>query len=283
MAIAKNKTMKKILTPYRLLFFSSLLMFFTQACTKDKNGDRLLFSIEDDIALGQQVAATVDSTYRAKGQLIERNNTRYATAYQQLDRIVNRILSSGQVAYKDEFKWDTKIIKDDKVLNAFATPGGHIYVFTGLIKYLDTEDQFAGVLGHEIAHADKRHTTKQLQTQYGINLLLAIVLGENQGALTQIATGLTSLKFGRDAESEADNFSVVYLGGTDFYACNGAAGFFEKMQSENQSVSPPEFLSTHPDPGNRIQAINNKAQQLSCKTLPSGSTGYAQLKNNLNQ
>ncbi|KAA5547705.1 M48 family metalloprotease [Adhaeribacter rhizoryzae] len=274
--------MKKIIINYRLAYFGLLLAFLTQSCAKDKNGDRLLFSIDQDIALGEQVAHTVDSTYRAKGQLIERNNSRYAPAYQHLDAIVNRVLSSGQVAYKDEFKWDTKIIKDDKTLNAFATPGGHIYVFSGLIKYLDNEDQFAGVLGHEIAHADKRHTTKQLQTQYGINLLLAIVVGENQGALTQIATGLTGLKFGRDAEREADDFSVVYLSGTN-YACNGAAGFFQKTQSENQSAGVPEFLSTHPDPGNRIEAINNKAQQQGCKTTPSGSTSFTQMKNILNQ
>ncbi|MGV3585433.1 MAG: M48 family metalloprotease [Adhaeribacter sp.] len=274
--------MRKIIINYRLAYFGLLLAFFTQSCAKDKNGDRLLFSIDQDIALGEQVAHTVDSTYRAKGQLIERNNARYAPAYQHLDAIVNRVLSSGQVAYKDEFKWDTKIIKDDKTLNAFATPGGHIYVFSGLIKYLDNEDQFAGVLGHEIAHADKRHTTKQLQTQYGINLLLAIVVGENQGALTQIATGLTGLKFGRDAEREADDFSVVYLSGTN-YACNGAAGFFQKTQSENQSAGVPEFLSTHPDPGNRIEAINNKAQQQGCKTTPSGSTSFTQMKNILNQ
>jgi len=259
-----------------------LLLSSALSCAKDKNGDRLLFSIEDDITLGAQVAEEVDSTYRAKGQLIERSNPQYATAYQYLDRIVNRILNSGQVAYKDEFKWQATLIKDDNTLNAFATPGGHIYVFTGLIKYLETEDQFAGVLGHEIAHADKRHTSKQLQTQYGLSILLAVVLGDNPGTLTQIAAGLATLKFGRDAESEADNYSVVYLGGTNYYACNGAAGFFEKMRTENQSSNPPVFLSTHPDPGNRIEAINAKAQEQGCKITPANTTTYNQFKNSLN-
>ena len=275
--------MKKMLFAYRTGFYGLLVfLLFPLGCAEDKNGDRLIFSIEDDIALGAQVAHTVDSTYRAKGQLLERSNSRNTAAYQHLDQIVNRVLNSGQVAYRSEFAWDTKIIKDDNVLNAFATPGGHIYVFSGLIKYLDNEDQFAGVLGHEIAHADKRHTTKQLQTQYGISLLLAVALGNNQGTLTQIATGLTSLKFGRDAEREADNFSVIYLGGTNYYACNGAAGFFQKILSENQGSGTPQFLSTHPDPGNRVQAINAKAQELNCQTTPAGSTSYAQFKASLN-
>jgi predicted Zn-dependent protease len=265
------------------VFFLCLLVV-PFSCTQDKNGDRLLFSIEDDIKLGLQVSTEVDSTYRSKGQLIERNDPRYEAAYQHLDRVVNRILNSGNVAYRNEFTWETKIIKDDKVLNAFATPGGHIYVFSGLIKYLDNEDQLAGVLGHEIAHADKRHTTKQLQTQYGIALLLSVALGNNPGTLTQIATGLATLKFGRDAEKEADDYSVVYLGGTNYYACNGAAGFFEKMMAENQSSGTPEFLSTHPNPGNRVEAINTKAQQENCKTALSGNTSdYQQFKNSLHE
>ena len=266
----------------RFAVLMSLLMV-QLSCTKDKNGDRLLFSIEDDKTLGLQVSAEVDSTYRAKGQLLERNDPRYKDAYQHLDGVVARILNSGKVSYKDEFSWETRIIKDDNTLNAFATPGGHIYVFTGLIKYLDNEDQLAGVLGHEIAHADKRHTTKQLQTQYGIALLLSVALGNNPGTLAQIATGLATLKFGRDAEKEADDYSVVYLGGTNFYACNGAAGFFEKMLAGNQGSDTPEFLSTHPDPGNRVQAINAKAQQEGCKTTPAGNTtAYQEFKNSLN-
>lgn len=265
----------------RIAFFLSLLLV-PFSCTQDKNGDRLLFSIEDDINLGMQVSAEVDSTYRAKGQLIERNDPKYAAAYQRLDQVVSRILNSGKVSYRTEFNWETKIIKDDNTLNAFATPGGHIYVFSGLIKYLDNEDQLAGVLGHEIAHADKRHTTKQLQTQYGIALLLSVAIGNNPGTLAQIATGLATLKFGRDAEREADDFSVVYLGGTNYYACNGAAGFFEKMLAQNQSGGTPEFLSTHPDPGNRVEAINAKAQSEGCKTTPASTPSYQDFKNSLN-
>ncbi len=251
-------------------------------CTEDKNGDRLIFSIEDDIKLGAQVSHEVDSTYQAKGQLLDPANPKNKVAYEHLNRIVNKILSSGKVSYRSEFAWDTKIIKDDNVLNAFATPGGHIYVFSGLIKYLDNEDQFAGVLGHEIAHADQRHSTKQLQRQYGLTILLSVALGSNPGTLTEIAANLATLKFDRDAEREADDYSVVYLGGTNYYACNSAAGFFEKILKDNQQGRTPEFLSTHPDPGNRVEAINNKAAAEGCRTQLSGATTYQDFKNSLN-
>lgn len=256
------------------------LITFTR-CAEDKNGDRLIFTIEDDIALGAQVAQQVDSTYRAQGQLLDPANPQNKAAYDHLNRIVNRILNSGRVAYRTEFTWDTKIIHDDSVLNAFATPGGHIYVFSGLIKYLDTEDHFAGVLGHEIAHADQRHSTKQLQRQYGLAVILSVALGNNPGTLAQIGTSLATLKFDRDAETEADAYSVIYLGGTNYYACNGAAGFFEKLIQGGQAGRTPAFLSTHPDPGNRVAAINEKAQAEGCRTQPVGGTAYQQFKNAL--
>jgi len=71
--------------------------------------------------------------------------------------------------HKDDFAWQVKIIDDPETLNAFATPGGYIYVYTGLIKFLDTEDQLAGVMGHEIAHADLRHSTRQMTSSYGVS------------------------------------------------------------------------------------------------------------------
>lgn len=256
---------------------------FLSSC-KDKNGERHIFSIQDDITLGNQVAHETDSIYRAKGQLLEPTDSRpnVKAAYAQLNGIVNKILSSDKISYRQEFGYEVKIIKDDNTLNAFATPGGHIYVFTGIIKKLDNEDQLAGVLGHEIAHADRRHTTDALERQYGLSMLLSIVLGDNQSQLVNIAAGLATLKFGRDAESEADFYSVEYLGDTH-YTCDGAAEFFKKMQSEEQAGRPPVFMSTHPRDEDRIKAITDKATADKCiKTVdPSSVSNYQTLKNNL--
>ncbi|WP_400190978.1 M48 family metalloprotease [Hymenobacter sp. B81] len=264
----------------RLYLFGALALGLgaaTSSCT-DKDGNPVLFSLEDDIALGQQVARQTDSTYAAKGQLLTRSAN--PQAYQALDAVVQRVLNSGQVQYRNEFAWDVKIIKDDNVQNAFASPGGHIYVFTGLIKYLDTESQLAGILGHEMAHADRRHTSRQLQNEYGINLLLSVVLGENPNQLAQIAAGLGTLKFGRDFEREADEYSVIYLNGTGHYACDGAAGFFIKAQ-EQGGAGVPEFLSTHPDPGSRITAIETKATELNCRNRTPANSNLQTLKASL--
>jgi beta-barrel assembly-enhancing protease len=265
-----------------------MALFITLGFSSCKDNEGVIFSIEDDKKLGAQVSQQVDSTYKAQGQLLERNssNANVQKAYASLDRIVNRVLNSGQVKYRNEFPWTIKIINDPNTLNAFATPGGYIYVYTGLIKFLDDEDHFAGVLAHEIAHADKRHSVRQLQRDYGIAILLSVALGNNPGTLEKIASQLAGtlggLKFSRDAETEADNTSVTYLSGTNHYACDGAAGFFVKMNQQTDQGNPPEFLSTHPDPENRVQNIQQQAQQQGCKTTTAPDTDFAELKRSLN-
>lgn len=266
---------RSFLKPLLLVGFAAA-SFGAASCSKDGDGV-ILFSVEDDVTLGDQVARQTDSLMRANptqyGRLLDRSS--HADAYRALDNVVNEVLNKGKLTYRNEFVWDVKIVdKEDR--NAFATPGGHIYVYTGLIKYLDRESQLAGVLGHEIAHADRRHTSKQLQTQYGIDFLLSLVLGNNPNQLAQVAAGLGQLKFSRDAESEADQYSVIYLQGTN-YTCDGAAGFFIKAQSEGPTTTPA-FLSTHPNPDNRIASIQAKAKELGCVKSTESDTNLATLK-----
>lgn len=268
----------------RSLLFWIVCTLALAGCARDRTGQRIIFSIQDDIRLGQQVARQVDSTFRAKGQLLERNSSepQVQRAYAHLDRILNRILNSGTITYRDEFRWEAKIINDPTTQNAFATPGGYIYVYTGLIRVLDSEDHFAGVLGHEIAHADRRHSMRMLQRQYGVSLLLSLALGNNPQTVSaiaaQLAGQLAGLRFSRSAERDADNFSVVFLAGTNHYACDGAAGFFERMLSMEDQGNPPEFLSTHPSPGNRVKDIRQKAAAEGCKTTPVSDAQFQEFK-----
>jgi predicted Zn-dependent protease len=259
-------------------FVSNFLWIFLlvfNSC-KNKDGGVNIFSLDDDKKLGAQVAQQIAGDPAHYPLLSEAD---YPQAYTHLRQIRDRILNSGNVNHKADFAWEVKIIRDDTTLNAFCTPGGYIYVYSGIIKYLDTEDQLAGVLGHEIAHADRRHSTDAMTQEYGIQTLVNIVLGKDTGALSGIAENLLFLKYSRNHEAEADEYSVIYLSGTP-YQCNGAAGFFTKLESAGNAKSTPEFLSTHPDPNNRITAINDKAKSLGCSTTPSGFD-YAAFKASL--
>lgn len=226
------------------------------SCSKKNEGEDFnIFSVNQDIEFGKQLVSYLESDTSDVDVL---DTIQYAAAYSHLYRIRDRILNSGQVFYKDRFEWRCRIIRDDETLNAFCAPGGYIYVYTGLIKFLDDEYSLAGVMGHEIAHADKRHSTSQMTKKYGISVLLAAV-GGDQSALGQIAGGLLALSYSRKDEEESDEWSVRYLCPTD-YKADGAAQFFRKIGSS----SVPEFLSTHPSPDNRVESIEALAQQLNC-------------------
>ncbi len=244
------------------------------ALTNCKNNQGLnLFSSDYDLKLGQQVSAQIAADPKQYPVLPERGNEEI---YRYVRDISKSIVNSGKVKYRNEFAWEVKIIDDDKTLNAFCTPGGFIYVYTGLIKFLDSEDQLAGVMGHEIAHADLRHSTRQLTKQYGISVLLELVTGNaNASTVQQIAVGLLSLQFSRTDEKEADGQSVVYLCNSK-YPADGCAGFFKKM--EGKGSNPPEFLSTHPNPGNRVEAIEKKAKDLGCSGGQTRQTEYQRIK-----
>jgi predicted Zn-dependent protease len=156
-----------------------------------------------------------------------------------------------------------------------------MYFYTGLIEYLDNEAQFAGVLAHEMAHADRRHSTEMLTKQYGFSILLGVLLGDNPSMLAKILADLTvnlgALKYSRNNEYEADEYAVKYLSDTEYHPL-GVAGFFEKLDGAS---SPPEFLSTHPSPENRIEAIYAVWESLGSPTGETFPERYQQFKNSL--
>lgn len=231
------------------------------------------FSVEQDIELGRQVSREINNNPAEYPLLPQQGNEE---VYAYVRNLTNKLLRTGKVAYAREFAWEVQIIDDDETLNAFATPGGYLYVYTGLIKFLDSEDELAGVMGHEIAHSAQRHSTQQMTKAYGLQILLGVVTGRSDpGTIEQIALGLASLSFSRNHESEADAYSVEYLCGTD-YSADGAAGFFRKINSSGGR--PPQFLSTHPDPGNRVEAIEAKAREMGCRGRGGDDREYQRIK-----
>ena len=247
---------------YRFKGFILSLLFLT-ACgvfnEKNKGKGFNLFTVEQDKELGAQVAAEIDGN---KAEFPQLDSVRYREVYQYVYKVRYKILNTGKVDFKDDFKWRLRIINDDKTMNAFCTPGGYIYIYTGILKFLESEDEFAGVLAHEIAHADSRHSTRQMTKMFGVQILLDVLAGDAT-ALKEITGALIGLKFSRKHETEADEKSVQYLCPTDYNAAGGA-GFFEKIEAMGGSGTP-EFLSTHPDPGNRVEHFHNSALILGCQ------------------
>lgn len=235
----------------------------------------ILMNISQDIQMGQAAVQEIEGKPTEYPILDSASNP---VAYGHIYRIRNNILNSGKVYYKNEFPWRIRIIKDDNTLNAFCTPGGYIYVYTGIIKYLDNETQLAGVMGHEIAHADRRHSANQMLKQYGLQTLIDIFTSGSTQQIAEIGGKLIALSFSRSDETEADDYSVRYLYGTE-YDPQGAKYFFQKIGG---SQGVPEFLSTHPNPTNRVVNIED-----TWKCLGSGGNNgtftqrYQEFKNSL--
>lgn len=216
-----------------------------------------VFPVSEDQKLGAQF----DQEIRASPQEYPILNNPSARDYVQ--GLVNRLIQAPDIKYRGTFAYRAEIINDDKTINAFCTPGGYIYVYTGLIKMLDNEASLAGVIGHEIAHAERRHSTNRMTTQLGLQTVMNIVLGKNTNQNIALAAnmfaGLGLLKNSRDDEMEADDYSFRYMRSTQWYP--GAINyFFDKVKGRGGS-GLERLLSTHPLPQDRIDATNERIRK----------------------
>lgn len=264
----------------KLAVFGGVIVMMLSSCgsgNTNKGKGINLFTVAQDRELGAQVAAEIAAN-PAEYPILD--SVKYRSVYNYVNKVRDKILNSGNVSLRNEFSWRIQIIKDDNTLNAFCTPGGYIYVYTGILRYLESEDQLAGVLGHEIAHADMRHSTRQMTTMYGVQTLLDVLAG-NRESIKTLTAGLLSLKFSRNHETEADERSVHYLCPTDYNA-DGGAGFFQKIQNEG-GANTPQFLSTHPNPDNRIENYHNQKATKGCTGNKTYTTEYKAMIAQLNK
>lgn len=215
------------------------------------------------------------------------DKTKHPVTYQQLRRVVNNILESPDIKEKDVFAYDSiTIIKDDKMVNAFCTPGGYIFVYTGLIKLAKNEDQLASVIGHEIAHAELRHSVKKLTRGVGRQAIIiagVAAAGASFGVFIgiEVANKILGLGLGRDQEKNADKKSVIYMGTGKHYSSVALADFFEELIKSGNDVRIPPILSSHPDTENRVFRIRKWAKKFGYRTSLGSNPEFAILQNSI--
>ena len=240
-----------------------LIIFPLSLLLSSCGGNVNLFSKQQDVQFGQQMQAEIA---KRPGDYPVLNNP---TIRNYVQGLVNKIVSASTVTNKD-FNYSVTIIQDDKTVNAFTLPGGPIYVYTGLLKFVDNEATLAGILAHEVTHADHRHSTQQMTKQYGIEQVTALALGNNPGLAAKIASGLAEnlgmLQFSRTDEFEADATSfddLMALPGRPWYPA--AINYFEikvlsKGSGSTGSNELTKLFATHPPSQERLNAITAKAK-----------------------
>ena len=217
------------------------------------------FSEQDEVQLGVQSVADVNK------KLPVLPNSDPITIYVQH-------LGAQLAEHAPGAKWPYNFhVVNQKEINAFALPGGPIYVNLGTIQAADNEAELAGVMAHEISHVVQRHATRAASKQMAAQLPLSILgglLGRGAGAQLaaaglQFGVGSYFLHNSRQAESEADliGTDIMYDSGFNPHAM---ADFFEKLNKEGGSRGP-QFFSDHPDPGNRAEAVSREVATLSSR------------------
>ncbi|OLB39658.1 MAG: hypothetical protein AUH11_03630 [Acidobacteria bacterium 13_2_20CM_57_17] len=216
------------------------------------------FSPQDDITLGKRAATD------AAKQLPSCNAPKVDAYLTQLGtRLAQKLPTSG-VQYPFEFH-----CVNDKAINAFALPGGYVFVNRGAIEAADNEAQLAGVMAHELSHVALRHGTNQaskaMLAETGLGIFGAVFGDSTGGALVTtlgtFAAGGVLLRYSRTAESQADvmGTQVLYDSGYDPRAM---AQFFEKLEAESKGKNPPEFFSDHPNPEHRVERVDEEVEKL---------------------
>jgi predicted Zn-dependent protease len=265
---------RKLAVPIVLLYVTILL---AQGPTQFHPGFNL-FSKDQDVQLGKESAAQV-----RKQMPVVRDPvlTEYVSR-------VGRRLADSQEARASGFPFTFEVVADPSI-NAFALPGGPMFIHTGLLKAVDNEAQLAGVMGHEMSHVILRHGTNQASKAQLIQLpaLLAgqVAGGSMLGKLTQVGIGLGAnsvlLKFSRSAESQADLMGSHLMAEAGYNPMQ-MARFFEKLNSQGGSRTL-EFLSDHPNPGNRERAIEEEADRLPQKNYSYQTGEFDRMKQVVSQ
>ncbi|TGJ99318.1 peptidase M48 [Leptospira semungkisensis] len=247
------------LIAFRKYFLILVLCFSFQNCGWLVD---LAFPVEIDKFLGERFfKATIQGENDVK---VYKNQE----LQKYVQSIADRILKSKSIRYKEEFSYKVTLLKDDDTINAVCAPGGYIFVYTGLLHFVKDEATLAGILAHEIAHAERRHSTKQLSTTitlyYALYWTLSYILGpdlaQHAADLAGLSTNLFSLANSRSAEEEADEFGFQYMRSTPYYP-GAISGFFKDIQvwrkekGKEEDLNNPiaKYLSTHPMDEERIE------------------------------
>ena len=241
-------------------------------------------------ALGVAVALGISACGVSQQQEVQLGQQESAQIQQQLplvqDAVINQYVSSlgNQIASKTsraDLQWQFYVVNTD-VVNAFALPGGIVYVNRGVLERADRMDELAGVLGHEIEHVVRRHSVKQMEQMQGANVGVALActltnICSNQAAATAINVGGTAIfaKFSRTDEVQADEGGFRNLINAGINP-EGMLTFFQKLLAEEQqsgsSSAVNSWFSDHPGTQDRIQDIQNMLAQVPASTLRSLTT-----------
>lgn len=248
----------------------SLISFLMKSDVNEITGEsqRVALTEQQEIALGLRALPAILDQHHGE------HPDQQAQAY--VDRVGEKLLaglnkSLRKQGRRNPYRFDFHLLNDSQVINAFALPGGQIFITAGLFQQLETEGQLAGVLGHEMGHVLSRHGAQHMAQQeftQGLVGAAGVAGGDVSSArMAQMIGSMINMNYSRSDELESDQWGIklMVMAGYAPYALTGVMEILERTAGAGQQ---PEIFSTHPDPGNRIQRIRSFIQQTYPRGLP---------------
>lgn len=237
----------------RLLIGAAIILFaYVQRCNRKETNpytgrvQAISMTSDQEIAIGLQNAPIMAQQH---GGLYPDQGLQ-----NEIDRVGFKLVNSS-IAKETPYNYEFHLLADQKTINAFALPGGQIFITYALFSKLENEDQLAGVLGHEIGHVLGRHSAERIaETEYWQKVTTGASVGADMGGLVGSYGQQTLLTNSRGDELESDELGVMFMIDAG-YDPEELIGVMEILKAAAKPYRVPEFKSTHPDPENRIEKI----------------------------
>lgn len=250
-----------------------LLNYFGNVSENPVTGEkqRVQMTPQQEVILGR----------RSRDQMAAQHGGLYPdqTLQAYLDRVGARIVRNSAAA-NAPYPYEFHLLRDRRTVNAFALPGGQVFITAALMGQLNSEAQLAGVLGHEVAHVVARHGAEHVaKQQLGAAIVNAVGIaasegedgGRNAAILARAVNQMVNLKYGRSDELESDRLGLQFMTEAGYNPV-GIVELMAVLDRARGGQTQPEFFSTHPDPGNRIEELKAIIQQIYPNGIPRNLT-----------
>jgi predicted Zn-dependent protease len=251
--------LRKKSNSFNALIIMALSVIYFVSCARNPvtgKNEFMLLSENDEIRMGAAADKDVVQMY---GLYDDQEILNYVDGIGQ---------KMAKISHRPQLKYEFKVM-NSPVINAFAVPGGYIYITRGILAYLNNEAELAGVIGHEIGHVTARHSAQKYtevslaQLGLGVGTMISPEFAQFSGLAAQ-GIGLLFLKFSRDDERQSDELGVAYSTRVG-YDAREMANFFhtlDKMRGKTEQGSIPDWFSTHPNPADRVVDVRNMAEEV---------------------
>ena len=246
----KGGTSIKLIVAAAIVIFS-VIKYFSSSSINELTGEKQYISLtkDDEIAIGINSAPQMAQEFGGLSQ---------NSQYQEIVKRVGAKVVNNSDAHKTNYPFQFYVLADNRTVNAFALPGGPIFITEALLTRLQSEDQLAGVLGHEVGHVIARHSAEQMSKQelsQGIAGAAGVATGDvNSAYYAQVVANMVNMKYGRDDELESDDLGVRFMIQAG-YNPEALIGVMDILEEASGGSNVPEFQSTHPSPSNRREKI----------------------------